>query len=95
MVQCVATTITVPTRVVDVKAGERVLYDVLGVRAVQFLSKEGQEHGEIDRPRGLGGHLLQVLVGRVLAQWRHHFQEVVFVNIAVSILVDHVESLLL
>lgn len=54
------------TWVIDVKAGERVLYDVLGVGAVELLAEQREEHCEVDGPRRLRDHLLQVVVGGVL-----------------------------
>ena len=56
-------------RAVLVEAAEGVLDDLLGVGALQPLSEQRQEHGEVDGARGLAHHALQVLVGRVLAWW--------------------------
>ena len=50
-----------------VEAGEGVLDDVLGVRPVQLLPEHGEEHGEVDGPRRLAHHVVQVVVGRVFA----------------------------
>ena len=58
------------------------------------LSEEGEEHGEVDGAGGLVHHALEVLVGRVLAEGGEHVVEVLLVDEAVPVLVDHVEGLL-
>ena len=54
------------TRALLVEAGEGVADDVLGVGAVEALSKHSEEHGEVDGPRRLSHHPLQVLIRWVL-----------------------------
>jgi hypothetical protein len=77
-----------------VKTPERVLYHILRVRALQSFTKQRQEHGEVDRAGRLVHHALQVVLGRVLAQRRQHVVQVLLLDEAVAVLVDHVEGLL-
>merc|ERR1711934_1328362 len=44
------------------------------------LAKQGEEHGEVDRTRGLVHHRLQVILGGVLAQRGQHVVEVLVVD---------------
>ena len=82
------------TCVFIVEACEGVDDDVLGVSAAELVAEQREEHGEVDWTRRLLDHCVQLLVGWVLAERRHHLDEVVFVNEAVAVLVDHVERLL-
>ena len=82
------------TCVFVVEACEGVDDDVLGVSATELVAEQREEHGEVDRTRRLLDHRVQLLVGRVLPERRHHLDEVVFVNESVAVLVDHVERLL-
>lgn len=77
-----------------VEAPEGILDHVLGIRTLQTFTEEGQEHGEIDGTRGLIHHALQVVVRWILAEGRKHVVQVLLLDEAVPVLVDHVEGLL-
>lgn len=76
-----------------VKAAECIFDHVLGIGALQPLAEQRQEHGEIDGARRLVHHPLQILVGRAFAQRRQHIVQVLLLDEAVAVLVDHVEGL--
>lgn len=44
-----------------------ILDDILRVSSLQALTKQGEEHGEIDRSRGLIHHTLQVILSWIFA----------------------------
>ena len=52
------------------------------------LSEEREEHGEVDWPRGLVHHSLEVLVRGVLAQGGEHVVQVLLVDEAVAVLTN-------
>lgn len=54
------------TRSFFVEAGKRISDDVLGVCAVEALSKHGKEHCEVDGTRSLAHHALQIFIRWVL-----------------------------
>ena len=58
------------------------------------LPEHGEEHGEVDGAGRLPHHALQVVLGGVLAQAGQHVVQVLVVDEAVPVLVDHVEGLL-
>jgi len=80
--------------IVLIETTEGILDDVLRVCALQSLTKQGEEHGEVDWTRGLVHHRLQVILGGVLAQGGQHVVEVLVVDEPVPVVVDHVEGLL-
>lgn len=80
--------------VILIKAAEGILDDVLGIGALQALSEQGEEHGEIDGTRSLVHHGLQVLVSGILAEGGQHIMQVLLLHKAIAVLVDHIESLL-
>jgi len=77
-----------------VKAGESVSNDVFRIGSLQPLSKQGEKHGEVDGTRSLVHHLVQVLITDLLSKRGQHVPEVIVIDEAVPVLVDHVESLL-
>lgn len=77
-----------------VEAGESVPDDVIRICAVEFLTEKCKEHGEVDRSRRLGDHLVKIGLSRVLTKGGEHFYQVIFVNKAIPILVNHVEGFL-
>jgi len=80
--------------VFGVEALECVLDDVFGVRAVELLSEEGEEGGEVDVAGGFLDHVFEVGLWRVFAHGREHAGEILLGDEAVTILVDHVEGFL-
>ena len=80
--------------VLRVKALERVLDNLLRIGAIEFLAEHCEEHGEVDRAGRLLDHALQVLLGDFLAKRGEHIVQVVTVDEAVAVLIDHVERLL-
>jgi len=77
-----------------VEATERVPDDFLGVSALEPFPEHCEEHSEVDWAGCLVHHVLQVLVGGVLAQRSQHVVEVLFVDEPVPVVVDHVEGFL-
>jgi len=80
--------------IVTVEAAEGVLDHLLGVRSLKTFPKHGQEHREVDRTWSLVHHILEVVVSRVLAEGGEHVVQVLLVDEAVPVVVNHVERLL-
>ena len=69
-----------------VKTAESVPDHVFGIGSLKPLSEESEEHGEVDGAGSVAHHILQVLVGWVLAQRGQHVVKVFFIDESVTIL---------
>jgi len=67
---------------------------VLRVGSAQLLAEEVEEHGEVDGSGGVLQHLVQLGIGGDTAQVGVHVLQVLNVDDAVTVLVDHGERLL-
>jgi len=82
------------TAVVVIETTKCIFDDILWVCSLQSLSKECEEHGEVNGAGSLVHHALQVVVCGVFSQRGQHVVEVLLVNEPIPVLVDHVEGLL-
>merc|ERR1719422_3052189 len=80
--------------VVFIKTSKCVLDNILGVCALKPFSKHCQEHGEVDWSWSFSHHSFQIVLGRILAKTGQHVVEILVINEPISVLVNHVESLL-
>ena len=55
---------------------------------LKSFSEQSEEHGEVDGPRGLVHHGLEVVVSGVFTQRCEHVMQVLLVNEPVTVLVD-------
>ena len=69
-----------------VKASKSVTDDILWIGALKPLAKQGQKHGKVDGSGRVAHHVLQVILGRVLAQRRQHVVKVLLVDKAITVL---------
>lgn len=77
-----------------VEAAEGVLDHILGIGALQPLAEEREEHGEVDGSGRFVHHAIEIVVRWVLAQRGQHVVQILLLDEAITVLVDHVEGLL-
>ncbi|CAH1641130.1 unnamed protein product [Spodoptera littoralis] len=79
------------TLVLFVKATKSIFDDILRICSLQTLTKECQEHGEVNRTRSLIHHAFQVILSRVFTKRSQHIMQVIFVYKSIPVLINHVE----
>lgn len=78
--------------IIIIKAAKCVLDHVLRIGTLKPFSEKSEEHGEIDGPRGLVHHSLEVVIGRVFAQRGKHVMQVLLVDEPVAVLIYHIKG---
>merc|ERR1719427_485682 len=77
-----------------VKTTKSILNDIFRICALQSLSKEGEEHGEVDGTRRFTHHPFQILLSWILSKRSKHVMEIFVVNETIPVMINHVERLL-
>merc|ERR1719341_2550621 len=77
-----------------IETPKSILDDIFRICSLEFLPKEGQKHGEVDRTRGFTHHALQILFSWILAKRGEHVMKILSINEPILIMINHVESLL-
>jgi len=79
---------------VRVEAFESVVDDIFGIGSVEFLTKEGEESGEVDVAGRFLDHVFEVRLWWVFAHRGEHTGQIFLGDETVTILIDHVEGFL-
>jgi len=79
---------------VRVEAFESVVDDIFGIGSVEFLTKEGEEGGEVDVAGRFLDHVFEVRLWWVFAHRGEHTGQIFLGDETVTILIDHVEGFL-
>merc|ERR1719422_810718 len=82
------------SHIVFIKTSKCILDNILRVSALKPFSKHCQEHGKVDGTWSFTHHTLKIVLSWILTKTCQHVVKILVIYEPISVLIDHVESLL-